>query len=427
MIPATRKRPEDAILECIDMTKSLGPVACALALLGPTSVLAESLQTRVQRLESRNAELEARVQDHESRLAAQQARTEGEPERLKPLTEALSSAAGLRSLISGLIEVEAAHTSPYEGDDENDVVLATFELGIQAQINDWVTATASLLYEQDETDLEVDVAQIGIANQDASPFFLTAGQFYVPFGAFETNLVSDPLTLEIGEARETAVQVGFVSGDFQGSVYVFNGDRDIDGKNRIGAWGANLGYAHETEDRAWTLGAGYISDLGDSDALQDATGDTRVATLEAMIDEGLDPSGFSLDPSERIGGWTVHASAAVGSFNLIGEYVSAVESFDVADLGFKDRGAKPSAWNIEAGFSFPVLGRESVAAVAYQGSRQALALELPEERWLVGWSIEILERTSLAFEWAHDIDYRRSEGGAGRSADTVTAQLAVEF
>ncbi len=87
----------------------------------------------------------------------------------------------------------------------------------------------------------VDVAFVTIANPEQSPLFLTAGQIYVPFGAYETNLVSDPLTLEIGETRETALQGGFVRGGFNGSVYVFNGTNKKDGKNQIGSWGANLG------------------------------------------------------------------------------------------------------------------------------------------------------------------------------------------
>lgn len=410
------------------MKKLLGAASIALVLLSATPALAETLETRVERLESRNAELEAAVQRNAASLAQQKARSEGEsePERLKPVTEGLT-AAGLRGMISGLIEVEAYHASPYAGDNESDIVLATFELGIEAQINDWATATAALLYEQDETDLEVDVASIAIANEEASPFFLTAGQIYVPFGTFETNLVSDPLTLEIGEARETAVQVGFVAGDVLGSLYVFNGDRKIDGENQIGSWGANLGYAHEGDDRAWAFGAGYINDIGDSDTLQDATNDNRVAALEALIEEGIDTAGFSVDPTERVGGWTIHAAATFGAFNLIGEYLSATDDFDLDSLGFEDAGARPSAWNIEAGFAFPVMGRESVAAVAYQGTREALALELPEERWLLGWSIELFDRTSLSLEWAHDIDYSASDGGTGESADTITAQLAVAF
>lgn len=398
------------------------PAAIALALTLPAAASAESMEQRLQRLEARNAQLETTVTRHEQTLSTRTAMTEGEPGRLSALT-----GSGLRNMISGVIEVEAGHVSPYEGDNESDIVLATFELGISAQINDWVEATAALLYEQDETDLEVDVAFITIANTDATPLFLTAGQTYVPFGAFETNLVSDPLTLEIGETRETVVEVGFAAGDFLGSVYVFNGDNKIKGENKIGSWGANLGYAHEAEDRAWAFGAGYINDLGDSDSLGETINDNRVAALEAQIAEGIDTRGYSVDPRERIGGWTVNAGATLGQFNIIGEYLSATDAFDMDSLGFEDAGAKPSAWNVEVGFSFPVMGRESVAAVAYQGTREALALELPESRWLVGWSVEIFDRTSVSLEWAHDSDYSKSDGGTGESGDTLTAQLAVEF
>ena len=384
-------------------------IALGLAGLHPAAS-ADSLEARVQRLESKNAELEATVRRQQASLAEQKAATEGEPERLKPLSEGLS-ASTLRSMISGLIEVEAGHVSPYTGDAESDIILATFELGIEAQINDWVKATASLLYEQDETDLEVDVASITIANADATPFFITAGQIYVPFGAFETNLVSDPLTLEIGETRESAVQAGFVSGDFLGSLYVFNGDNKIDGKNRVGSWGANLGYAHEQDGSAWGLGVGYISDLGDSDSLQE------------VIDENL----AGVDPADRTAGWTLNATAKLGPVTLIGEYLTAADEFDTGSLDFDGTGAKPSAWNLEAGFSFPVLGRESVAALAYQGTREAVGLALPEERLMLGWSVEVFERTSLSLEWAHDKDYAVSDGGTGESADTFTAQLAVEF
>jgi hypothetical protein len=357
------------------------------------------------------------------------ARHSGEPKRLERLEDALDSKqAGADSApvwyrnieIAGLIEVEASHLSPYEGDSESDIVLATAELGIRSQVNDWVEAGISFLYEQDETDLEVDTAYLTLGNTDASPLFLTAGQVYVPFGVYETNLVSDPLTLDIGEARETALQLGFEQSGFSGSLYVFNGDNNVKDRDRIDGWGANLGFAQEHDDRAWSVGVGYINDLGDSDTLHESLNDTRVGAAE------LDPS-LSLDPTERTGGWTLNAAANLGPFSLIGEYLSATDRFDPVSLGFKDGGARPSAWNIEAGYSFTLLGRESVAAVAYQGTREALALELPKERWLLGWSIEMFDRTSLGLEWARDRDYGAHDGGTGKSGDTITAQLAVEF
>lgn len=360
----------------------------------------------------------------------------GEPKRLERLEQRLDRLEGslndtqtkddaapawYRNIeIAGLIEVEASDLSPYEGDSESDVVLATAELGLRSQVNDWVEAGISFLYEQDETDLEVDTAYLTLGNADVSPLFLTAGQVYVPFGNYETNLVSDPLTLDIGEARETALQLGFEQSGFSGSLYVFNGDNDIKGKDRIEGWGANLGFAHDSDSLSWSVGAGYINDLGDSDSLHETINDTRVGAAE------LDPS-LSIDPTEHTAGWTLNAAANLGPFNLIGEYLSATDDFDPISLEFKGEGARPSAWNIEAGYSFTLLGRESVTAVAYQGAREALALELPKERWLLGWSIEIFDRTSLGLEWARDRDYSARDGGTGKSANVLTAQLAVEF
>ena len=399
---------------------------------------AESLEARVARLEAQNRAQEAAIQRQAATIAEQKQRLEGTPARVKSLEEDLSleeqraetepATAWFQNLeIAGLIEIEASHTSPYEGGSQSDLILSTFELGIMAPVTDWVEVNASLLYEQYDTPLEVDVASITLANLEQNPLFFTAGQIYVPFGAYETNLVSDPLTLDIGEAREVAAQLGFVQGDFTGSAYLFNGDHDIDGEDQLGSWGANLGYAHEEEGRSWAFGLGYLSDLGDSDGLQDLITENRETAYQEGLDAGAADGWLSLDPTERTGGWTANAALTFGQVNFIGEYLSAIEEFEVYSLGFGHRGAKPSAWNLELGYSFTVFGRESTAAIAYQGTDEALALELPKERWLVGWSIGLFDNTALSLEWAHDRDYGTREGGTGQSSDNLAAKLAVEF
>jgi len=90
-------------------------------------------------------------------------------------------------------------------------------------------------------------------------------------------------------------------------------------------------------------------------------------------------------------------------------------------------GAKPKAWDLEAGYSFELMGRIAIVAIAYQGTEPALALDLPQRRFLLGFSIDILDGAALGLEWARDEDYPVSDGGTGEKADTVTAQLAVEF
>jgi uncharacterized coiled-coil protein SlyX len=409
--------------------------AVALTLAAAAAPLgAQTLDERVLRLERENREQAAGIEEAKRTIAEQKQGLEGAPERVEKLDRALEEkeAAGAgwfdRIEMAGLIEVEAYYAEPFGGGDESDVVLATFELGVASQVNDWVEVAASLLYEEDATDLEVDLAYLTIANSERTPVFFTAGQFYVPFGAYETNLVSDPLTLEIGETRETAVALGFVHRGFSGSVYAFNGDNRIDGDSRIGSWGANLAWGQERDALTWTVGAGYINDLGDSDTLQDSVADNRTAWLEGLLGAG-DPAAdtFSTDPTGRTGGWTGNLAVIAGPFNVIGEYLTAADRFDPASLSYNGKGARPSAWNIEVGYGFEVLGREAVVAAAWQGSDEAVVLELPKQRWLVGVTVEIFASMALSLEYAHDTDYRTRDGGTGDTANAVVAQLAVEF
>lgn len=411
------------------------PLRLSIALAAATSAsppaLGQTLEERIERVEQENREQAAAIERQEETIAEQNQRLQGAPRRVERLDEALDAETPRwfeRIEMGGLIEVEALYLEPFEGSDESDIVLATFEFGVASQINDWVRAEASLLFEEDETDLEVDVAFATIANPEVTPFYLNAGQYYLPFGAYETNLVSDPLTLEIGETRETAVEAGFVHRGFSGGIYAFNGDNDIDGDNEIGSWGANLAFAAESDTLSWSAGLGYINDLGDSDVLQDAVADNRSARLEELLaGEDADAGAFNTDPSERTGGWTANFAVVVRDWNLIGEYVSATEDFDRDSLAFDGSGARPEAWNVELGYTFALFGREQVLALAYQGTGEALALELPEERWLVGWSVALFDNTALSLEYAHDRDYDRGDGGTDERANGVVAQLAVEF
>jgi len=411
-----------------------GVVALVLATGAAAPLGAQTLQQRIDRLEQENREQAAAIEEAQRTIAEQKQVLEGAPERVQTLERALDDKEAVddgwfRNIeIAGLIEVEAFYAEPFGGGDESDIVLATFELGIASQVTDWVEVAASLLYEEDATDLEVDLAYITIANADVAPVFLTTGQIYVPFGAYETNLISDPLTLEIGETRETTVQLGFVYQGFGGSVYAFNGDNDIDGDSRIGSWGANLLYGQERKDITWTVGAGYINDLGDSDTLQDSVADNRSARLDELIESGDPLAGtFNSDPTKPTGGWTANLAVIVNGFNLIGEYLTATDDFDADSLSFRDQGAKPSAWNIELGYAFEIFGKESVIAAAYQGSDEAVALELPKERWMLGLSVGIFGNTALSLEYAYDTDYDQDDGGTGATANTVVAQLAVTF
>ena len=94
---------------------------------------------------------------------------------------------------------------------------------------------------------------------------------------------------------------------------------------------------------------------------------------------------------------------------------------------FYGKRARPRSWNLEAGYDFEITGKETTLSIAWQGTAEALALTLPEIRYLAVTSIGIFEHTTLSLEWAHDKDYSGSDGGTGDDTDSFTAQLAVEF
>ncbi|MBS3822104.1 MAG: LbtU family siderophore porin [Phycisphaerae bacterium] len=309
--------------------------------------------------------------------------------------------------LSGEVEVEAFHSSPFAGSDESDIALATAFLGLEGVITDQIRAEISTLFEEDDTPLEVDTASVMLGAED-DLWSLRAGQFYLPFGVFETAMISDPLTLELGETRETAVQAGIGTGGFNAAVFAFNGD--LESESEVNGFGATAGYQATLGATDLTLSAGYLNSLGDSDVLQDTI---TAATGGADTDE--------------VGAWTASAVVGVGDVTLVGEYLAATEDFAPGEVGFRGNGAKPAAWNLEAGYGFEMMGRPATAAVGYQGTDEALALEYPESRLLAAFSVEILPYTALSFEYAHDEDYDTNDGGSGETADTFTAQLAVAF
>ncbi len=382
-------------------TQMAAALAAALACSGAAG--AAAIEDELAAIKARLAQLEKQVQD--------QNRVIQEKDRqiaalvTNPSTPAPDGGGWAdRVALSGLVEVEAGYSDPYAGDSGSDVVVATVELGLAAQVNDWVAANVTLLYEEDETDLEVDVATVGIAPPDGH-WFVVAGQDYLPFGTYETHLVSDPLTLEIGETRETNVLAGVSAGGFTGAVYVFNGESDKDDET-IDRFGAVAGYGQAGEDGGFAVDVGYINHIGDADALQDAIG--------GNVDD-------------YVGGISVDGTSTAGPFTLIGEYTAATDSFQAAELAFDGAGAEPRAWNLEAAYGFALAGRDATFAIAWQGTEEALALELPETRLAAALSVAVMDGTTVSLEWAHDDDYAVADGGTGEEADTLTAQLAVEF
>lgn len=317
--------------------------------------------------------------------------------------------------LGGTIEVEAKYErfdSDEKGtEDSSDMTLASAELSVNVGITDQIKGYILFDYEEDDDNVTVDEAIIHIRAEElcvpdeacGSPWYASAGRLYVPFGYFESHFISDPVTLELGETRESAVVAGLANDWINVSAGVFNGDVDERGgddhiDNFVAS--ARLTLPEETiPDLELMAGASYINNIADSDELQDMVQGNEV---EEYID------GFSL---------FVHL-VVMDRFFAEAEYVGVADDFHDDDLDLEPgEHFEPRAWNIE--LAYAVLENLQLG-VRYEGSDDALDF-LPE--WRCGGVINynLFENTLLALEYLY------GEFEDNDEVTTVTSQLAVEF
>lgn len=304
-----------------------------------------------------------------------------------------------------LVEVEASALNSQDA-TASDIVLATLSAGFEAKLSDTFSANASLLYEEDATDLEVDEAYIqwNFTERLSGKF----GQLYLPLGQFNTGLVMDTLILELAETRESSAVVNFSQDAFVAALYAYNGEvdgasgeEDGDKKDRADNFGLHLGYQSEP----FNLYLDYASNLLDSDGLQ------------GQVTE-LAPGNTSA--------WIVSTDFTFGDWTLIAEYlVSTLDAGSLLDSAgdavTMDQDLRAS--QIEVNYAFQ--GAE--LAASYQTTADAQWLGLPKTRVSLGAGFNPQEHTSLKVELWQDTDYSESAGGSGEHSLGLVAQLGFEF
>lgn len=279
--------------------------------------------------------------------------------------------------ISGVAEVLATYNDAEDGSSDIDV--DTVELTVEAPVNDFIRVSTTLKYEDDpegEDDFFVDEAII-VVGEEEGDISLTVGRTGIPFGVIRGATWTGPLTDDFTDNTDDLAMVSFGADSFSAEVYAFKGDQEND--DNVENFGANIAY----EANGLSLGAGFLSNIGNTDAF----GQTE------------DGSAFRLN-----------AAYSLGNIDLSAEFIQA-EEFD--DLG----GDKPSAahMGIDIGTDFGLL------ALGYSMTSDAEQLGLPEQLLVASLARELGENAEVIFELVNEEDY------AGEDSNTVNAVLAVSF
>jgi hypothetical protein len=327
-----------------------------------------------------------------------------------------------------------------------DVTLGSGELDLAAILNRNVEGYLGLAYDASPPDVggqrlsnssvDLNMGFVNIGNLDKTPFYLTAGQLFVPFGRFSSSMVSAPLTTVLARTKARPFILGYQSQRDRGLFAAFYGFRSDTTIGSAGVGGLNLGYIFKTARTSTEIGASYLQSLNDAGGMQ-FTGSPSGTTF----------GGFSSitngnEAVRKTPGAGIHANVNVDRFTLTAEWVGSTERFRTQDLSYHGVGAQPQAGQLEAGVTFKTFDKPASFSLGYQWSKEALALNLPAQRIAGVFNISLWKDTVESLEYRHDMSYPKNQyaNGAfapgftnantistGEASDTLLAQIGVYF
>lgn len=316
--------------------------------------------------------------------------------------------------VHGAIEVEYRTEEGFDDtEDESSATSNTDEASLDLELGyqpcDWFRGDIFITWD-DETPLEIEEGFITIGNTEFFPLFISAGKMTLPFGLYETEMISDSLTQELGELKTYSAVLGAEWQGLYASTFFYDGstiDGDDDGRN-LKVFGAGAGYLYEEEDLIIQAGGGWIENIADSDSFSEFLHEERLRL------------------KNRSPGAVVYSLLGYGPVTLGIEFVTALEHIEVIDEEEAIDLGRSEAWATELSYSLEFSKIEFIMALAY-GESDSMGDLLPKKRFGGAMTIFPLKYLKLGVEYLREHDYSVSKGGTGDEANIVTFQLGLEY
>lgn len=345
-----------------------------------------------------------------------------------------------RMIFSGEIEGAAQYRHDYTNNTDSDINLSTAAIDTYIEVNPWISGLIDISYDDadsqttsnrvENANLFLDRAFLTVGNLNKTAFFSSIGQLDIPFGRYSSSMISSPLTEFVGKIKTRAITLGYRTGEENSpyaNAFVYHGAAN--NSSNINDAGADVGYLMQINGVKADLGGSFVNNIADAKGFQ-GTGLSSPRFRGFDHDESLD---------HVVPGADVYGRLSFDKLTFLGEYVKALRHFASSNLSFDGHGAQPSAWQAEATYGFHVGQHPSSISVAYQGSQEALGINIPRARYSTVLQIALMRHTLLKMEFRHDLNYSSSKTAQGQgvqaydpdhlghSANAVTAELAMYF
>ncbi|MDA8562176.1 LbtU family siderophore porin, partial [Gammaproteobacteria bacterium] len=299
--------------------------------------------------------------------------------------------------------------------------------------------------------LDLQQGYITFGNPALFPIFLKIGKQFQDYGNYTLHPITRSLTQVMTETLQTSVEISFISPwnttGFHGSFFTFENEIsnvDLDqikttpiqtaGNHGKTNFGGQLGISRFNSKFGVDLGVGYIYDL---------MGVTDIAYANSFlknINYNTVTPGSEINTNQSyyiksINGLTTYAMVNSGPFSLNIHYATALQSFDFHDINKSlnqsnvdyYKGAKPWAFDIQAAYGFNYLNKNQNLYVGYQQSGNAVALFIPQNRWLAGYGVAILDNASIGLEYTNDQAYGSTYGGNNKNSSKFAIRANTIF
>lgn len=355
--------------------------------------------------------------------------------------------------LSGEIEGDIFGRHNFDSKNQSDLYVGDAELDMQALINRWLTAFVDFSYNNSPNavgdriggDIDLDNGFFTIGDLNRTKWRFTMGQLYVPFGQFNSYLISDPINKSLFRTKGQPIIVGYgIPGQpgFSAAAYTFKGISHSSGNADlpnpyINQYGADANYQFNLGKLQTTWGASYIANAADSYGMQ-FPGFDDPEYGSTVSGDGFSSSTATEKLKHQVPAVDLRGMLGAGPFSLIGEFDTVTEAFNAADLSYNGHGASPKAYHLEGVYSFNMFAKPSSFAIGYDQSYQALGLAVPESRIAAAINTSFWRNTVTSLELRHDNAYDAGDtsGGNGsvvfvplntRSSDAITLQFQAYF
>ena len=306
--------------------------------------------------------------------------------------------------VEGLVEVSASYTKQ-GSDKDTDINVDTVEIDLSLEPTDRLSLAVAFLYEEGEEDnhVIVDSAEIAYAFESVEGLSLHAGKIYMPFGSFETGLISDPMTLELGEISDGAIGLVWESEMLDLAAYAFAGD---------------INDANDDADKLQYVAAATLKPFDGFSLKFAVLSDICEAALDDDIIDALENEEVLEPHYDGSLGVNVAAMLELGDFAIAAEWIAATDDIEV-----NEETSKPQTWSVD--LMWGVTDKLTLSA-RYEGSKEFLPDEMPETQFGIGGEYAFDDNLSLALEYL----YGEFDGEGEDKPDdrhVATAKIAFAF